>query len=134
MRELDSAFDALGVAVRFIVIGDREKADAFCKPYGMSDRCLPDPDKTTYAEMGLEKFNLLKLFSDPALKIRRSENKAAGFKQNWGATKLKDGAQLPGAAFVDAAGIVRYIYRGKHPGDLPPMSELLAVARSHVGV
>lgn len=130
MRELDPAFAALGVAVRFVVIGDREKADQFCGQYGAADRCMADPDKTSYAAMGLENFNLLKLFTDPALKARRKENNAGGFKQNWAATKLKDSAQLPGAALIDRAGIVRWIYRGKHPGDLPAMSAMLDVVRS----
>ena len=83
MRELDPEFAALGVAVRFVIIGDRDKADQFCSLYGMSERCLADPDKSTYAAMGLESYNLLKLFTDPALKKWRAENNAAGFKQNW---------------------------------------------------
>jgi len=130
LRELDKEFEALGVAVRFVVIGDREKADEFAGPYGMADRSIPDPDKSTYAAMGLERYNLLKLFTDKELKKRRTENNAAGFKQDWGATKLKDSAQLPGAALIDATGIVRWIYRGKHPGDLPPMAEMLKAAQS----
>ncbi len=133
MRELDKDFESLGVAVRFVVIGDREKADEFAGPYGMADRCIPDPEKTTYAAMGLERYNLLKLFTDPALKKRRTENNAAGFKQNWGATKLKDSAQLPGAALIDGSGIVRWIYRGVHPGDLPAMAEMLESVRPVVG-
>jgi hypothetical protein len=130
LRELDSEFASLGLNVRFVVIGDREKADQFCGMYDLSDRCFADSEKSSYAAMGLESYNLLKLFTDPALKKRRMENNAAGFKQNWGATKLKDSSQLPGAALIDDSGIVRWIYRGKHPGDLPPMSEMLAVARN----
>ncbi len=130
MRELDTDFSNLGVGVTFVVIGDAAKAEAFCAPYGMADRCIGDPDKATYAAMGLGSFNLLKLFTDPALKARRAENRAAGFKQNWAETRLKDSAQLPGAAYVDAEGIVRWAYRGKHPGDLPAMAEMLAAVRA----
>jgi len=82
--------------------------------------------------MGLEQYNLLKLFTDPALKQRRAENKAAGFSQNWAETKIQDGAQLPGAAIVDASGTIRWVHRGAHPGDLPPMSDMLARARELV--
>ncbi len=131
MRELDPEFTAAGIAVRFFVIGDRAKVDAFCEPQGMQDRCLADSAKSTFEAMGLGDYNLLKLFTDPALKKRRAENKAAGFKQNWGATKLADGAQLPGAAFIDASGIVRWVYRGTHPGDLPPMREMLGIAQAN---
>lgn len=80
--------------------------------------------------MGLEQYNLLKLFTDPELKKRRAENKAAGFSQNWAATKLADGAQLPGAAIIDADGTIRWLHRGVHPGDLPPMREMLERAAS----
>ncbi len=128
MRELESAFTDAGIAVRFFVIGDTEKVKAFAEPYGMADRCVADPDKRSFHAMGFGDYNLLKIFTDPALKKRRLENKAAGFSQNWGATKLADGAQLPGAAFVDSQGIVRWLYAGKHPGDLPSMSEMLKIA------
>jgi hypothetical protein len=67
------------------------------------------------------------------LKKRRAENAAAGFSQNWGATRLQDGAQLPGAAIVDSTGTIRWIHRGKHPGDLPPVGEMLAKARDSIG-
>jgi hypothetical protein len=116
-------------SVRFVTIGSQAKAEEFCGQHGMAAYCIGDVDKRTYAAMGLEQFNLLKLFTDPALKRRRSENKAAGFSQNWGATKLQDGAQLPGAAIVDASGIVRWVHRGAHPGDLPPVDEMLGRAR-----
>jgi hypothetical protein len=129
LRELEAQFIDLGVAVRFVVIGDAAKAADFCGKQGMADRCIPDPDKATYIAMGLEKYNLLRLFSDKALIARRKENKAAGFSQDWGNTKLKDAAQLPGAAFIDAHGIVRWTYEGKHPGDLPTMSAMLQTIR-----
>ncbi len=129
MRELDPEFGALALPVRFVVIGDRAKVDAFCGPLGMSERCIPDETKASFKAMGFDDYNLLKLFTDPALKQRRKENKAAGFSQNWAATKLPDSAQLPGAALIDAEGTVRWLYAGKHPGDLPPMREMLAVAR-----
>ncbi|MDB5041646.1 MAG: hypothetical protein JWN27_2372 [Candidatus Eremiobacteraeota bacterium] len=112
-------------SVRFVTIGSQAKAEEFCGQHGMAAYCIGDVDKRTYAAMGLEGFNLLKLFTDPALKKRRAENKAAGFSQNWGATKLQDGAQLPGAAIVDASGIIRWVHRGAHPGDLPPVDEML---------
>ena len=129
MRE--SGYDPQGgpFRVRFVTIGSQAKAEEFCGQHGMAAYCIGDVDKRTYAAMGLEAFNLLKLFTDPALKKRRAENKAAGFSQNWGATKLQDGAQLPGAAIVDASGIIRWVHRGAHPGDLPPVDEMLERAR-----
>ncbi len=130
MRELEEEFERDGIAVRFVVIGDREKIRRHCGPYGMSARCIPDPHKQTYAAMGFGQYNLLKLFSDAALKERRKENRAAGFHQNWSATHLGDSAQLPGAAIIDDHGRIAWRHAGLHPGDLPPMREMLEIARA----
>jgi hypothetical protein len=134
LRELESEFADAGIAVRFVAIGGPEETAAFCARFGDPSRCIGDPDKRSYKAMGLEDFNLLRLFSDPKLKKRRAENRAAGFRQDWKATKLKNAAQLPGAALVDAGGVVRWIYRGEHPGDLPSMSEMLQIAKERLAV
>lgn len=132
MREYRQAHPGDALTVRFVTIGSQSKAEEFCGARGAAGLCIGDEDKRTYRAMGLEQYNLLKLFTDPALKKRRAENKAAGFSQNWGATKIQDGAQLPGAAIIDASGIVRYVHRGAHPGDLPPLGELLERAKGLV--
>ena len=129
MREADQEFKAANVNVRFVVIGTPEDATEFAAQFGDASRCLSDPEKTTYEAMGLDDFNLLKLFTTPDLSRRRRENKAAGFRQNWGATKLRNAAQLPGAAVIDAGGTIRWLHRGTHPGDLPSMIQMLAEAR-----
>lgn len=130
MRELENEFDEAGVAVRFVVIGTPELAKEFCGRFGDASRCLADPEKTTYKAMGLEDYRLWRLLFDRDVKARRKENKAAGFSQNWRATRLENAEQLPGAAFFDREGVARWVYRGKHPGDLPPMREMLRVARA----
>jgi hypothetical protein len=117
------------VNVRFVVIASADEAAKFCSQFGDARRCLSDPEKTTYKAMGLEDTSLFKLFTDPDLRRRRKENKAAGFRQNWRATKLANGMQLPGAAVIDASSEVRWTHRGKHPGDLPPMREMLEIAQ-----
>ena len=132
MRDLDHDEKADGIAVRFITIGSQEKAEEFCGQQGAAAWCIGDEDKRTYRAMGLEEYKLLKLFTDPALRKRRAENKAAGFSQNWKATRLQDGAQLPGAAIVDATGVIRWVYRGTHPGDLPPMNEMFDRAHQSI--
>jgi hypothetical protein len=129
LREFDKQNRENRIAVRFVTIGSQAKAEEFCAQEDAAALCIGDDDKRTYRAMGLEDFNLFKLFSDSGLKKRRAENKAAGFSQNWGATKLRDSAQLPGAAIVDAEGKIRWLYRGAHPGDLPPVGEMLAKAR-----
>jgi hypothetical protein len=133
LREYRQAHPDDALAVRFVTIGSQAKAAEFCGAQGAADLCIGDEDKRSYRAMGLEQYNLLKLFTDPALTKRRKENARAGFKQNWGATKIQDGAQLPGAAVVDANGTIRWVYRGQHPGDLPPMSEMLTKAHEVLG-
>ena len=115
--------------MRFVVIGTAEEAKSFASQFGDASRTVPDPRKESYLAMGLEDYNLLRLFTDKALLARRKENKAAGFRQNWGATKLGNSAQLPGAAAIDAKGIIRWLHRGTHPGDLPPMREMFEEAK-----
>lgn len=133
MRELDEKQPGRSVAVRFVTIGSQAKAEEFCAQQNAAPLCIGDEDKRTYRAMGFDNFNLLKLFTDPALRKRRAENKAAGFNQNWAATRIEDGAQLPGAAIVDATGTIRWVHRGAHPGDLPPMADMLERARELVG-
>jgi hypothetical protein len=129
LREFETSNAGEHVAVRFIAIGSQAKAEAFCGKQGAASLCVGDENKRTYRAMGLENLNLLKLFTDPGLKTRRTENKAAGFSQDWRATRAQDGLQLPGAAIVDATGVLRWIHRGTHPGELPPMREMLDRAR-----
>jgi hypothetical protein len=130
LREFETTDPHTDLEVTFVTIGPQEKADAFCRRHGATAKCIGDEDKRTYRAMGFGDFNLLKLFTDPDLKRRRAENKAAGFSQNWRATRLQDGAQLPGAAAIDGAGVVRWVHQGRHPGDLPPMAEMIARSRS----
>lgn len=130
MRELENDFERDGITVRFIVIGDYDKVRRYCGPYGMSSRCIADPNKQTYAAMGFGQYNLAKLFTDRGLKERHKENRAAGFRQNWTATRLADSSQLPGAAIIDRNGEIVWRHAGKHPGDLPPVREMLEIARA----
>lgn len=134
MRELESEFGRHGIAVRFVVIGTPGDASRFCAKFGDAGRCIADPDGTTFRAMGFEKFGMLGFLTNPELKKRRAENSAAGFAQDWGNTKARNVRQLPGAAILDASGHVCWVYRSKHPGDLPPMRELLAVAVERCGL
>jgi hypothetical protein len=132
LRELESEFERHGIAVRFIVIGNAGEAARFCAKFGDPSRCVPDPEKRTYRAMGLKSFGMIGFLTNPDLKGRRAENAAAGFAQDWGETKARNVRQLPGAALIDAGG-VRWLYRSKHPGDLPPMRDMLKIAIERCG-
>ena len=128
MRELEPNFAEHGINVRAITIGSQQKADDFCARHDPDAICIGDATMHTYKAMGLDDFDLSTLTTDPAVVKRRAENEAAGFATDWEATRMEDAAQNPGAAYIDAAGMLRWISRGKHPGDLPPVSDMLAHA------
>ena len=126
MREIEAEFEKAGVAVRFVVMAPPHEAARFCARFGEANRCLADPEKRTYEAMGLGRYNLLRLLSDRELRERRAANRAAGFRQDWTATSLRNAVWLPGAALAGASGRILWLYRGRHPGDLPPMAQMLA--------
>ena len=134
MRDRDKEFAASGNAVRVITIGSQEKAEKFCAVHNPDAICIGDPDMHTYKAMGLDDFDLTKLKTTPALTARRAENEAAGFVQNWDETKIEDAAQNPGAAVIDENGVIKWIYRGVHPGDLPSLSAMLGAARDYLTI
>ena len=128
MRELDRTIADSALTVRCITIGSQQKAEEFCAQHSVVGPCIGDADMHSYKAMGLEDYDLSRLQTDAALIERRAQNEAAGFRQDWGATKIEDAAQLPGAAVLDERGTIRWLYRGVHPGDLPPMADMVRVA------
>jgi len=129
LRELDQTLADGTFTVRCITIGSQQKAEEYCARHSVVGYCIGDEDMRTYKAMGLDDYDLSRLQTDAALLERRAQNEVAGFRQDWDATKIEDAAQLPGAAFLDADGSVRWLYRGAHPGDLPPMGDMLRAAR-----
>ena len=128
MREFDREHADERIAVRFVAIGTQERVERFCAEWDAAPLCVGDPRQASYRAMGFGNLNVFKLFTDADLKRRGEENNAAGFRQKWSETRPQDGARLPGAAVIDADGIVRWIRRGKHPGDLLAMNEMLRIA------
>jgi hypothetical protein len=49
------------------------------------------------------------------------------------APPMNEAAPRPGAAVLDADGVVRWVHRGSHSGDLPPMREMFDRARIVLG-
>ena len=117
-----------------MVQGDKKEAKEFCGALGAETLCIADPLRRSYQMMGFERAPLTSvLFPSKELKERRREVRAKGFKQDWKNTFRRNGdaLQLPGAALIDRSGIVRWIYRGSHTGDLPPVTTLLSIAKHH---
>jgi len=134
LRDALPQFDEFGVNVRAVVQGDKNEAKEFCGSLGAEALCIADPLRRSYHMMGFERAPLSSiLFPSNALKERRREVHARGFKQDWKNTFRRNGdaLQLPGAALIDQRGIVRWLYRGGHTGDLPPITTLLSIAKHH---
>ena len=131
LRDAQPRFHELGVNIRCVVQGDKTEAKEFCGAVGAESLCIADPLRRSYQMMGFERTSFLSiLFASPELKARRKEARSKGAKQDWRNTFRANGdsLQLPGAALIDQQGIVRWIYRGTHTGDLPPVSTLISVA------
>lgn len=135
MREQRSGFDATGLRVACVVQGTAEDVRRFCGRHGVEDLCIPDPAKASYRAMGLERTSWGSLLRPSAdLRRRRGEAQASGCGVSLRGTfrKHSDILQLPGAALVGRGGEILWLHRGTHPGDLPPLTDLLAIARDHL--
>ena len=111
------------------------EAAEVCGQYGMAEKCIPDPEKESYAKLGLDRTTLgAMVFASDELKARRKENRAAGFS-----VSIKKSFMphcniflLPGGALVARGGKILWLHRGAHPGDLPQADELLDRVRRNL--
>ncbi len=108
-----------------VVAADEAATRSLCTPYGVADACIADPDRRTHRAARLRPASLLSFFSRELIERARA-NHRAGFRQNWAKSRIDDLRRVPGAMRIDADGIVTWIYRGEHAGDLPPLEQLLA--------
>ena len=128
LREKLTELEKLHVRLGCIVQGTASEAAEVCGQYGMAEKCIPDPEKESYAKMGLDRTTLAALvFASDELKARRKENRAAGFSVSIKKSLMPhcDIFLLPGAALVARGGKILWLHRGAHPGDLPLVDELL---------
>jgi hypothetical protein len=75
---------------------------------------------------GIERGNILRMIAPDAL-AAGARAAARGHTQGQG---TGDAQRLPGTFIVDAAGAIRYAYYGKHAGDQPDLTVLLAQWRA----
>lgn len=119
--------ESLGAQVIAIGQGTPEQAAAYCTRLGVSFPCFGDPGKIIYRNYGLPRGGWKEIFADPI----RAGNMAlrAGHRVSLSGSLLRhsDWFQLPGVAIVDRRGVIRYLYRSRHAGDLPPICALIDV-------
>jgi hypothetical protein len=135
LREKLPEFERRGVRLACIVQGTAAEAGEICGEYGMAGNCIPDPEKQSYVNMGLDRTTLQAMvFASPELRQKRKENRAAGFSVSLRKSFMPhcDIYLLPGAALVARGGKILWLHRGKNPGDLPSADGLLEEVRKYI--
>ena len=110
-----------GAELVFVGNGNKQFAQAFKDEYKLKSPVYVDSRRATYEALGFKK-NPLSLVSVGAATSAARALKA-GFRQ--GAVQ-GDAFQLGGVLVVKKNGQVAYRYDSKHPGDHPPVADILA--------
>jgi peroxiredoxin len=135
LRDKRAEFEKLGVNVACIVQGHAKDAEDLCGPYGLTDICVPDPEKTSYRKFGLDRTTWMSLVRpSEELMRRRKETQAAGFEINVKKSfkSTCDILLLPGAALVARGGTILWTHRGKNPADMPNGDALIEAVKKCV--
>ena len=116
-----------GAELVAIAQGTGAEAERFCRQLGVAYTCLGDPAKDSYRAFGLPRGGLREIVFEPM----RAGNEAVhkGYKVSLRGSLMRhsDWFQLPGLAVVDRSGIIRYLHRSRHAGDLAPTGDVLQV-------
>ncbi len=125
---MQGAYDqvrARGAELVAIAQGTAQEAERFCHQLGVAYPCLGDPAKDSYRAFDLPRGGLREIILEPM----RAGNEAVrkGYKVSLRGSLMRhsDWFQLPGLAIVGCDGIIRYLHRSRHAGDLPPTSDVL---------
>jgi len=131
LRDLQPRFQQAGVRVACVVMGDARQAEAFASRFGLAGACVPDPLRETWRAMGLGRWRwteMLRPSRDVIQRYREARRAGCGLNLRGALQRHQDYLLLPGAALVEPGGRILWIHRGQHPGDLPHVREMLAVA------
>ena len=114
--------EAVGLRVAAVGLGEPKHARHFGDKLAPGVDCLTNERPTLYEAFGIEQGNSLRMVAPDAI---MAGARAASRGHTQGQT-TGDAQRLPGTFIIDAAGIVRYAYYGKHAGDQPDLAELVA--------
>lgn len=129
MQRHHAAFDALGAQIVAIGQGTPTEAAEQCRHLGASFPCLGDPEKESYRAFGLPRGSWKEILVDPILAGNQAVRSAQRVSIRGSLLRQSDWFQLPGVAVVDRSGTLRYLYRSRHSGDLPPVDALLEAVK-----
>jgi hypothetical protein len=114
-----------GAELVAVAQGTAAEAERFCRQLGTSYPCLGDPGKDSYRAFGLPRAGWREMILEPMRAGNKALRRGHSVSIRGSLMKHSDWFQLPGVAIVDRAGIVRYLYRSRHAGDLPEISDVL---------
>ncbi len=116
-----------GAQVVAIAQGTAAEAERFCDKLGVTYPCVGDPGKATYRAFGLPRGGLREMLIEPMRAGNEAMHKGYKISLRGSLMRHSDWFQLPGLAVVDRAGIIRYLHRSRHAGDLPPTARVMEV-------
>jgi len=114
--------EAAGLRVVCVGLGKPKHARHFGGKLAPSTECVTNEAPALHAAFGIGRGNLLRLVAPDAL-AAGARAAARGHMQG---QATGDTQRLPGTFIVDTAGIIRYVHYGKHAGDQPDLTALLA--------
>jgi hypothetical protein len=126
MQRALAAVTAAGARLVAIGQGSADEAGRVCEQMGVEFPCLGDPGKASYRAYGLRRAGWCEIVLDPI--HEGSEAMRKGYRPSLRGSFMRysDWFQLPGVAIVDRAGVVRYLHRARHAGDVPPPAAVIA--------
>lgn len=108
-----------------IAQGTAAEAERFCRQLGVTYACLGDPAKDSYRAYELPRGGLRAILVDPMRAGNEAIRKGYQVSLRGSLMPHSDWFQLPGLAVVDRSGIIRYLHRSRHAGDLAPTSDVM---------
>src|SRR5512132_2191024 len=126
MQRAPPAGTAPGAAVVAIGQATADAAARVCARMGVTFPCLGDPDKASYRAFGLRRASWREIVLDPMRAGNEAMKKGYRVSIRGSLMPHSDWFQLPGVAIVDRAGIVRWLHRAQHSGDIPAPATVLA--------
>ncbi len=119
-----------GAQVVAVAQGTAAEAEQFCAKLGVTYPCVGDPGKDSYRAFGLPRGGIREMLIEPMRAGNEAVRKGYKISLRGSLMRHSDWFQLPGLALVDRAGIIRYLHRSRHAGDLPPIAQVIdAVAK-----
>lgn len=124
-RELE-AVTARGAQVVAIGQGTADEATRVCAQMGVTYPCLGDPEKASYRAYDLRRAGWREIVLDPIREGSRAMKEGYRVSVRGSLMRHSDWFQLPGVAIVDRDGVVRWLHRARHSGDIPATADVLA--------